>query len=69
MCPRLLAPVRELLKHSNVDVRIEAGELIAHIFELGRDYDEEFDSQVAYMCVGICFNIMDFNIIYFKNNT
>lgn len=42
----LLSPVRELLKHSNVDVRIEAGELIAHIFELGRDYDEEFDSQV-----------------------
>ena len=45
---RLMTPIRELLKHSNVDVRIEAGELIAHIFELGRDYDEDFDEEVKH---------------------
>ena len=43
---RLFPTIRSLLKDSNVDVRIEAGELIAHLFELGRDYDEDFDSQV-----------------------
>jgi len=42
----LLPTVRDLLKNSIVEVRIEAGEMIAHIFELGRDYDEEFDDQV-----------------------
>ena len=31
-----------------MEVRIEAGEMIAHIFELGRDYDEEFDDQVSF---------------------
>lgn len=42
----LFPTIRSLLKDSNVDVRIEAGELIAHLFELGRDYDEDFDSQI-----------------------
>ena len=46
MC-RLLPTVRDLLKNGNVEVRIEAGEILAHIFELGRDYDEEFDEQVC----------------------
>ena len=39
--------MRKLLNDNNVDVRIDAGELIAHIFEMGRDYDEDFDSQVG----------------------
>ena len=44
---RLLPSVRTLLKNGNVEVRIEAGEFIAHVFELGRDYDELFDEQVS----------------------
>ena len=43
---RLLPSARTLLKNGNVEVRIEAGEFIAHVFELGRDYDELFDEQV-----------------------
>ncbi|KAL5260632.1 hypothetical protein ACHWQZ_G010696 [Mnemiopsis leidyi] len=42
----LLPSARSLLKNGNVEVRIEAGEFIAHVFELGRDYDELFDEQV-----------------------
>lgn len=42
----ILISVIDQLKHNNVDVRIQAGETLAHFFEMGRDYNPDFDDTV-----------------------
>ena len=44
---RILPSVIAQLKHPNVDVRIQAGETLAHFFEMGRDYNPDFDDSVS----------------------
>lgn len=45
--------LRELLLSPHVDVRISAGEAIAVIFELGREYSEDYEQDWAFDLVDI----------------
>lgn len=45
--------IRELLQSPHLDVRISAGEALAVIFELGRDYSEDYEQDWALELIDI----------------